>query len=90
MKMITAIAIGSMLSVASLLGTDFSVDKAHTNIGFKVRHMMVSNTQGNFDDFSGTFAYDAKKRQLTALDGKVNVASINTDEAKRDDCIRCN
>jgi len=88
MKMITAIAMGSILGFASLFGADYSVDKAHTNLGFKVRHMMVSNTQGNFDDFSGSFSYDAKSRQLTALEGKVNVASINTDEAKRDDHLR--
>ncbi|WP_345977620.1 YceI family protein [Sulfurimonas sp. HSL3-7] len=88
MKMITVIAISSLLTAASLFGADFSVDKAHTNIGFKVRHMMVSNTQGSFDDFSGSFSYDPKTRQLTALEGKVTVASVNTDEAKRDDHLR--
>lgn len=86
--MIPAIALSSLLSVASLYGANFTVDKAHTDLGFKVRHMMVSNTKGNFDDFSGTFSYDPKTRQLTALEGKVNVASINTDEPKRDDHLR--
>jgi len=88
MKMIPAIALSSLLGVASLLGANFAVDKAHTDLGFKVRHMMVSNTKGNFDDFSGSFAYDPKMRQLTALDGKVQVASVNTDEPKRDDHLR--
>ena len=88
MKMITAVTMGSMLTFASLFGADFTVDKSHTNLGFKVRHMMVSNTQGKFDDFSGIFSYDPKTRQLTALDGKVKVASVNTDEAKRDEHLR--
>jgi polyisoprenoid-binding protein YceI len=79
MKTIAAITMGSMLTFASLFGADFTVDKAHTNLGFKVRHMMVSNTQGKFDDFSGTFSYDPKTRQLTALDG---------DDVKRDDHLR--
>ncbi len=88
MKMIPSIALSSLLGVASLIGADFTVDKAHTDLGFKVRHMMVSNTKGNFDEFSGTFSYDPKTRELTALDGKVNVASVNTDEPKRDDHLR--
>lgn len=88
MRMIPAIALSSLLGVASLIGADFTVDKAHTDIGFKVRHMMVSNTKGSFDEFSGVFSYDPKTRQLTALDGKVKVASVNTDEPKRDDHLR--
>jgi len=88
MKTIPAIALSSLLGVASLLGANFTVDKAHTDLGFKVRHMMVSNTKGNFDDFSGSFSYDTKTRQLTALDGKVQVTSVNTDEPKRDDHLR--
>jgi len=88
MKMISAFTLSSLLGVASLLGANFTVDKAHTDLGFKVRHMMVSNTKGNFDDFSGSFAYNPKTRQLTGLEGKVNVASVNTDEPKRDDHLR--
>ncbi len=86
--MITAITMGSILTAASLLGADFTVDRSHTNLGFKVRHMMVSNTQGKFDDFSGTFSYDPKTRQLSALNGEVKVASVNTDEVKRDKHLR--
>lgn len=88
MKMITAITMGSMLTFTSLFGADFTVDKAHSNLGFKVRHMMVSNTQGKFDDFSGTFSYDPKTHQLSALNGEVKVASVNTDEEKRDAHLR--
>ncbi|MCJ7765218.1 MAG: YceI family protein, partial [Thiovulaceae bacterium] len=88
MKMITAITMGSMLTFTSLFGADFAVDKAHSNLGFKVRHMMISNTQGNFEEFSGTFSYDPKTRQLEALDGEVKVASVNTDEADRDANLR--
>ena len=86
--MITAITVSSVLGFSSLLGADFTVDKAHTNLGFKVRHMMISNTQGNFEEFSGTFSYDPKSRRLEALDGEVKVASVNTDEAERDAHLR--
>ncbi|MGB5966359.1 MAG: YceI family protein [Sulfurimonadaceae bacterium] len=88
MKMITLIAISSVLTLGSLYGADFKVDKSHTDLGFKVRHMMVSNTKGSFDDFSGTFSYDPDTKQLSALQGEAKAASINTEDAKRDDHLR--
>merc|ERR1712065_12920 len=53
-------------------------------VGFKVKLMMISNVKGNFDQFSGSFEYDEKTKQLTSLSGSVAVASINTANAKRD------
>ena len=88
MKMLTALSISSILTLGTLAGADFKVDKSHTDLGFKVRHMMVSNTKGNFDDFSGTFSYDPKTKQLSALHGEAKVASINTEDVKRDDHLR--
>lgn len=88
MKMIPAFTLSSFIAFSSLIGADYTVDKSHTTLGFKVRHMMVSNTKGTMDDFSGTFSYDPKTKKLSALNGTVNVASINTDDAKRDDHLR--
>lgn len=64
------------------------VDKSHTSLDFKVRHMMVSNTKGTMEEFNGTFSYDPETKQLSALEGTVNVASINSDDAKRDEHLR--
>ena len=88
MKMLTVFSISSILALSSLLAADFKVDRSHSDLGFKVRHMMVSNTKGSFDDFSGTFSYDPKTKQLSALSGEAKVASINTEDAKRDDHLR--
>lgn len=62
----------------------YGVDQAHSNVGFKVKHMMVSSTNGKFKTFSGTFDYDDKTRLVSKLIGKIAVASIDTDEPKRD------
>ncbi len=86
--MITAITMGSILSFSTLFSADFTVDKTQTNLGFKVRHLMISNTKGDFEDFNGTFSYDPKTRRLEALNGEVKVASVNTDEADRDADLR--
>ncbi|MDA3945301.1 MAG: YceI family protein [Helicobacteraceae bacterium] len=88
MKMIPALTLSSFIAFSSLLGADYTVDKAHTSLDFKVRHMMVSNTKGSMEDFNGTFAYDPATKQLSALDGTVNVASVNTDDVKRDEHLR--
>jgi polyisoprenoid-binding protein YceI len=45
---------------------------------------MISNVKGSFGDFKGTFEYDEKTKTLKALNGEVQVASINTDNKKRD------
>lgn len=62
----------------------YSVDQSHSNVGFKVKHMMVSSTNGKFKTFSGTFDYDDKTHVVSKLTGKIAVSSIDTDEPKRD------
>jgi polyisoprenoid-binding protein YceI len=87
MKFIKLLVVG-LLFVSSLFGASYKVDKAHTNIGFKVKHMMISNVKGSFGDFKGTFDYDEKTKKLKALDGEIQVSSINTDNKKRDNHLK--
>jgi polyisoprenoid-binding protein YceI len=87
MKMIKLI-IASILAATTLMGATYNVDKAHTNVGFKVKHLMISNVSGRFDNFSGSFEYDAKTKTLKSLNGVVQVASINTENEKRDKHLR--
>jgi polyisoprenoid-binding protein YceI len=77
----------AFLSV-SLFATTYAVDRSHSSVEFKVRHMLVSNTKGIFRDFDGTFDYDDKERKLTALSGDIRVNSIDTDDQKRDDHLK--
>jgi len=87
MKFTKLLVIGSLF-VSSLFGGSYTVDKAHTSIGFKVKHMMISNVKGSFGDFKGTFEYDEKTKKLTALNGVIQVVSIDTDNQKRDKHLR--
>jgi len=82
------LAITSTLLVSALFAGNYNVDNAHTNVGFKVKHMMITNVKGNFKEFKGTFEYDEKKNTLVALDGEIKVQSINTENKKRDDHLR--
>ena len=59
----------------------YGVDVSHTNVGFKVKHMMISSTNGKFKSFSGTFDYDEATKSVSNIKGKIAVASIDTDDA---------
>jgi polyisoprenoid-binding protein YceI len=66
----------------------FAVDASHSHVGFAVRHMMVSNVRGEFTKLSGTVTYDAEKPEATRAEVKIDVASVNTREEKRDGHLR--
>ncbi|MCK9492436.1 MAG: YceI family protein [Sulfurimonas sp.] len=84
----TKLLVISSLFVSSLFAASYNVDRAHSNIGFKVKHMMISNVKGTFSDFEGTFDYDEKTKKLTALYGEIQVESIDTANKKRDTHLR--
>jgi polyisoprenoid-binding protein YceI len=64
------------------------IDSSHSQIEFSVRHMMISNVRGRFENFSGTVSLDQEKPENTKVDVKIDVASINTREEKRDGHLR--
>jgi polyisoprenoid-binding protein YceI len=70
---IKTIVLASMLSVGTLFAGTYNVDVVHSNVAFKVKHMMISNVTGQFDKFEGTFEYDEKTNTLKALNGTVDV-----------------
>jgi polyisoprenoid-binding protein YceI len=62
----------------------YSVDTAHTDVTFKVRHMGISNVTGKFDKFGGNFEVDPKNIKATKGSLTIDVNSINTGNGKRD------
>jgi polyisoprenoid-binding protein YceI len=83
MKLIK-LGMASILTAGALYAGTYNVDASHSNVGFKVKHLMISNVTGKFDKFSGSFEFDEKSGKVTSVDGTVEVASINTDNEKRD------
>lgn len=63
--------------------TEYSLDKSHSNIGFKIKHMSVSTTNGIFKDFD-TIIDAESNGKLNKLSATIKVASINTENEKRD------
>jgi polyisoprenoid-binding protein YceI len=88
MKIVNTLSLTALLGFSSLYATQYTVDTGHTNIGFKVRHMMVASVRGTFKDYKGHYIYDPKTKHISSLEGTVKMASINTDDKKRDDHLR--
>ena len=63
--------------------TTYTVDPAHSSVGFTVRHL-VSKVKGNFGEFAGTITLDPQKPEASSATGDIKVASVNTSNEKRD------
>jgi len=88
MKLVNTFAITAVLGLNLLNASDYKVDPVHSEIGFKVKHLMISSVKGTFKKFAGTYSLDESKKHFSALEGTVDVASLNTDEKDRDDHLR--
>lgn len=66
----------------------WQLDTAHSEIQFKVRHMMVSWVRGQFENFSGNVHLDEQNPANTRVDITIDAASINTRQADRDGHLR--
>ncbi|MAK65704.1 MULTISPECIES: YceI family protein [unclassified Methylophaga] len=69
---------------------DYVIDteKAHAFIDFRIQHLGFSWMSGRFNDFEGTFNYDAENPEASKIDVKIDVASVDTNFAERDKHLR--
>ncbi|KMS75527.1 polyisoprenoid-binding protein [Streptomyces viridochromogenes] len=63
---------------------DYTIDAAHSTIGFTVRHAMVTNVKGKFLDFSGSLHLDGGNPSASSASIDVKMDSIDTGSADRD------
>lgn len=68
----------------------WSVDPVHSHVGFSVRHMMVTTVRGSFKSFRGTLDIDPDDFSRSRIEGDIDVASIDTGNADRDNHLRAN
>lgn len=59
------------------------VDHAHSEIGFQVRHMMVSKVHGAFQEYEGTVDFDGQDVTKGSVEFTIQAASIDTDNENR-------
>src|SRR4051812_50126375 len=65
----------------------FSIDKAHSEATFQVRHL-ITKVRGRFSDFEGTIQFDEAQPDVSSVSFTIKTSSIDTSEADRDKHLR--
>jgi polyisoprenoid-binding protein YceI len=73
----------------ALTGT-YTLDTAHTRLGFVARHAMVTKVRGAFNEFAGTAVIDGDAPERSSVQLAIEVGSIDTRNAQRDEHLRTN
>ncbi len=66
----------------------YSIDAAHSSVGFVARHMVVSKVRGHFDSFEGSFDFVEGQPAAWKAQATIQAASVNTGNEKRDTHLR--
>ena len=80
----TAVATLTVDPALAALTGEYTIDPAHSSIGFTVRHAMVTNVRGSFGEHEGTLSLDGSNPGASAASIDVTIASIDTGIADRD------
>lgn len=83
-KLKTSIALLAAGLFSATAQTSWNLDKTHSSVGFSVEHMVVSETVGQFNDF--TLKVKSDKADFTDVTGEliITASSVDTKDAKRD------
>ena len=66
----------------------WSIDPTHSEIGFKVKHMMFTNVSGKFNSFEATIQNEDDKFETSNISFSADVNSISTNNTDRDNHLR--
>ncbi|GAC58786.1 hypothetical protein GOHSU_50_00140 [Gordonia hirsuta DSM 44140 = NBRC 16056] len=76
----------SFSALPLLTAGTWNIDPVHSQVGFSVRHLMVSKVRGEFTDVSGAIV--VAEDGSVSVSAEIGVASINTKNDQRDAHIR--
>lgn len=82
--LITSVLISSMAMAAPVA---YKIDNAHSFTNWTIRHV-ASQTSGTFSDVTGKVLIDQENLAYSSVEAKINVLSVNTSNAKRDEHIK--
>ena len=67
---------------------EYAVDLAHTRIGFRARHAMVTTVRGTFTEFEGSAHLDTPDPSASRVELRIDAGSLDTGQADRDAHLR--
>ena len=84
----TIAAVAALALPALASASTWNIDPDHSSVGFKVRHLMVSNVKGNFEKHKGAVEINDKDITKSKVFVTIDTASVNTNVAKRDEHLK--
>ena len=88
LKRIVILSLAMIMLAWPLQAAEWNIDKAHSSIGFSVRHLVISSVKGSFIDYTDTVKFDGKNLADGSVEVTIKVASINTENEDRDNHLR--
>lgn len=82
-----ALLLAAWMPAAMADSETYNIDNSHSFANFSIRHV-VSRLSGTFSDVSGKIVIDRADLSKSYVDAKINVLSVNTSLAKRDEHLR--
>ncbi|MGK9066828.1 YceI family protein [Stutzerimonas chloritidismutans] len=89
-KTFAALALGTALFAGQAMAADYTIDQKgqHAFVNFKISHLGYSWLWGRFNDFSGTFSFDADQPEASKVEVTLQTASVDSNHAERDKHLR--
>jgi polyisoprenoid-binding protein YceI len=78
----------STQTIAAAPQTTWTIDAAHTEVGFEVKHLMISRVRGRFGAVTGTIVLDAADPSRSSVEASIETASVDTRQEQRDAHLR--
>jgi polyisoprenoid-binding protein YceI len=73
-----------MSTVDTLAKTKWAIDPTHTEVQFKVKHLVISTVTGTFNSFSGSVEAESDDFANAKVEFSIDATSIDTNNADRD------
>jgi polyisoprenoid-binding protein YceI len=77
-----------METIEALTKTNWGIDPVHSEIAFKVKHLMITNVKGEFKEFDASISSSGEKFMTSDIEIRINAASIDTGDSKRDEHLK--
>lgn len=77
-----------MSATQSLATTKWAIDPAHTEVQFKVKHLVIATVSGSFKTFAGTVETEEEDFNNAKIDFTIEAGSIDTGNSDRDNHLK--
>lgn len=78
MKLISKSVLALAMSLSLVNASEYLLDNSHTEVGFSVKHLMITNVKGEFKSYDAEIDFDAKNMIFNKFNATVDTESIDT------------